>query len=114
MVLPFGGATVPAATTATGLLGSNYCTRSCGNISVPYPFGVEPGCYHAAWFNLTCDDSYQPPKLFLGDGTMQVLCWTSRSKTARCASIAPPCSFSIIAVAALAPLTGHGASGRLC
>jgi hypothetical protein len=52
--------------------GSN-CTRSCGNISIPYPFGIEPGCYHAAWFNLTCSHSYQPAKLFLGDGTVQVL-----------------------------------------
>uniref|UniRef100_A0A0E0LUE0 Protein kinase domain-containing protein n=1 Tax=Oryza punctata TaxID=4537 RepID=A0A0E0LUE0_ORYPU len=32
--------------------GSN-CTTSCGNISIPYPFGVEPGCYHAG-FKLTC------------------------------------------------------------
>jgi len=33
--------------------GSN-CTRSCSNISIPYPFGVEPGCYHAPGFNLSC------------------------------------------------------------
>ncbi|CAL5013323.1 unnamed protein product [Urochloa decumbens] len=37
------------------------------------PFGVEPGCYHAAWFNLTCDRSYHPPQLFLGNGSVQVL-----------------------------------------
>ena len=60
---PFGGAAAAAPN----------CTRSCGNISVPYPFGIEPGCYHATWFNLTCDLSFRPPKLFLGDGTVQVL-----------------------------------------
>jgi hypothetical protein len=49
------------------------CTALCGNISIPYPFGVEPGCYHDGGFNLTCDHSYSPPKLFLGDGTVQVL-----------------------------------------
>ncbi|XP_062195640.1 wall-associated receptor kinase 17-like isoform X2 [Phragmites australis] len=48
------------------------CTRSCGNISIPYPFGVEPGCYIEAGFNLTCDRSHRPPRLFLGDGTVQV------------------------------------------
>ncbi|CAL4991189.1 unnamed protein product [Urochloa decumbens] len=50
--------------------GSN-CTRSCGDIAIPYPFGMEPGCYHAAGFNLTCSDDQK--KLFLGDGTVQVL-----------------------------------------
>ena len=49
------------------------CTTSCGNISIEYPFGVEPGCYHTVGFNLTCDHSYHPPRLFLGDGTVQVL-----------------------------------------
>ena len=53
------------------------CTRSCGNVSIPYPFGVEAGCYQAAGFNLTCKQHshhhHQPPKLFLGDGTVQVL-----------------------------------------
>ncbi|KQJ98878.1 hypothetical protein BRADI_3g39670v3 [Brachypodium distachyon] len=49
------------------------CTTSCGNISILYPFGVESGCYHEDGFNLTCNKSYNPPKLFLGDGTVQVL-----------------------------------------
>ncbi|CAL5013319.1 unnamed protein product [Urochloa decumbens] len=59
---------------ATGAPG-NSCTRRCGNISIPYPFGVEPGCYHAAGFKLTCklQDGGQH-KLFLGsDGTVLVL-----------------------------------------
>jgi len=47
-----GVAATSVAVTVTGL-GSN-CTRSCGNISIPYPFGVEPGCYHATGFNLSC------------------------------------------------------------
>jgi hypothetical protein len=33
---------------------------------------VEYGCYHDGGFNLTCDHSYSPPQLFLGDGTVQV------------------------------------------
>ncbi|XP_072150497.1 wall-associated receptor kinase 2 isoform X2 [Setaria viridis] len=62
-----------AAAAATGP-GSS-CTRSCGNITIPYPFGVEPGCYHAG-FNLTCRSGaggQGSPQLFLGDGTVQVL-----------------------------------------
>uniref|UniRef100_A0A0E0HBP5 Wall-associated receptor kinase galacturonan-binding domain-containing protein n=1 Tax=Oryza nivara TaxID=4536 RepID=A0A0E0HBP5_ORYNI len=53
--------------------GRGGCMRSCGNISIEYPFGVEPGCYHAVGFNLTCNHSYQLPRLFLDDGTVQVL-----------------------------------------
>ena len=74
LMLPlFGGAAVvPAAITGTGLV-TNYCTRTrtCGNMSIPYPFSIERGCYHAAWFNLTCDHLYLPPRLFLGDGTVR-------------------------------------------
>ncbi|CAL4979358.1 unnamed protein product [Urochloa decumbens] len=35
----------------------------CGNISIPYPFGVEPDCYHPG-FDVTCRDDV-PPRLLL-------------------------------------------------
>ncbi|XP_062192234.1 wall-associated receptor kinase 5-like isoform X2 [Phragmites australis] len=78
LLLTFGGAAPAAASTGPG----SSCTRSCGNISIPYPFGVEPGCYHAAGFNLTCEQD-DPPKLFLGDGTVQVLDISIQHSTVR-------------------------------
>ncbi|KAF8648322.1 hypothetical protein HU200_064903 [Digitaria exilis] len=56
---------------AGGMGISSNCSRSCGGVEVPYPFGfgVEPGCYLAG-FNLTCSHH---GKLFLGDGTVPVL-----------------------------------------
>ncbi|VAI38940.1 unnamed protein product [Triticum turgidum subsp. durum] len=54
------------------------CTRKCGDVAVPYPFGVvgDPGgadCYLPG-LNLTCETSRNdPPRLLLGDGTLQVV-----------------------------------------
>ncbi|KAI8560576.1 hypothetical protein RHMOL_Rhmol04G0268400 [Rhododendron molle] len=43
------------------------CPLKCGGITVPYPFGFgKSGCSVSSWFDLTCDTSSDPPKLFLG------------------------------------------------
>nr|CAB3446489.1 unnamed protein product [Digitaria exilis] len=52
------------------------CATSCGNVSVPYPFGIDAaaGC-HLPGFALTCDRTRNPPRLLLpgADGTFQVV-----------------------------------------
>ncbi|GJN01509.1 hypothetical protein PR202_ga18781 [Eleusine coracana subsp. coracana] len=42
------------------------CPEACGNITVPYPFGIGQGCFLRAGFNLTCDQTHHPPKLLAG------------------------------------------------
>ncbi|XP_066369376.1 wall-associated receptor kinase 1-like isoform X2 [Miscanthus floridulus] len=51
------------------------CTERCGNVSIQYPFGIESGCFRQSDFSLTCNGSgsNQPPKIFLHDGTTEVL-----------------------------------------
>ncbi|OEL23975.1 Wall-associated receptor kinase 3 [Dichanthelium oligosanthes] len=43
------------------------CPTRCGNMTVPYPFGISAGCFLPG-FNLTCNHKYNPPRLFLGGG----------------------------------------------
>ncbi|CAN6363115.1 unnamed protein product [Urochloa humidicola] len=45
------------------------CPTTCGDVTVPYPFGISAGC-SLPGFNLTCDRGHNPPRLLLiGDGT---------------------------------------------
>ncbi|RCV25661.1 hypothetical protein SETIT_5G183200v2 [Setaria italica] len=49
------------------------CPTTCGNVTVPYPFGIRDGCFLPG-FNLTCDQTRRPPRLLLGDdGALEVV-----------------------------------------
>ncbi|KAI3903359.1 hypothetical protein MKW98_032013 [Papaver atlanticum] len=55
------------------------CDAKCGNISIPYPFGIiTPEGYGCSidgagiGYQLSCNTSFQPPKLFLGTGSIEI------------------------------------------
>jgi hypothetical protein len=65
------------------VIGKPNCTTTCGDVSVPYPFGLGPSRCYWRGFNLTCDTSYNPPRLLLGDGTLRVADISLENATAR-------------------------------
>ncbi|XBH66050.1 hypothetical protein VPH35_119522 [Triticum aestivum] len=42
------------------------CPNRCGNISIPYPFGMKPGCFREG-FQVTCNDSFNPHRAYLAN-----------------------------------------------
>ncbi|KAK4490967.1 hypothetical protein RD792_001688 [Penstemon davidsonii] len=50
------------------------CPSKCGNLTVPYPFGVgiNSGCSINPFFDISCNASFNPPKAFLGSDQLEV------------------------------------------
>ncbi|PIN24426.1 Serine/threonine protein kinase [Handroanthus impetiginosus] len=55
------------------LLPKTDCPTSCGNLSIPFPFGTTSDCSLNNSFLIFCNHSYNPPKPFLNLGSNEVL-----------------------------------------
>ncbi|XVF86291.1 hypothetical protein PTKIN_Ptkin18bG0028100 [Pterospermum kingtungense] len=54
-------------------LAKNNCKDRCGNVSIPYPFGIGAKCSLNSWFEIYCNDSSSPPTSLLTSIQMEVL-----------------------------------------
>ncbi|KAJ4783002.1 Wall-associated kinase family protein [Rhynchospora pubera] len=59
----FPAAALAASTTSNMSLPG--CPNTCGNITIPYPFGTRAGCYRPG-FDITCNESATPAKAIMG------------------------------------------------
>ncbi|KAH7835112.1 hypothetical protein Vadar_022972 [Vaccinium darrowii] len=83
---------VAALTNSSFFISKPGCQPKCGNVSVPYPFGIGSSCSIDPRFNINCNTSSNPPKLYIGDkyNTFEVLnisqtqVWTSILFTSKC------------------------------
>ncbi|KAH6801412.1 hypothetical protein C2S52_001876 [Perilla frutescens var. hirtella] len=50
---------------STALRAKPECPDRCGDLSIPYPFGVGSDCSLDPSFNITCNTSTDPPKAYL-------------------------------------------------
>ncbi|XP_047983618.1 wall-associated receptor kinase 1-like [Salvia hispanica] len=49
------------------------CLDRCGDLLIPYPFGVGPNCSYSPHFDINCDYSTDPPKAYLSIMKKQVI-----------------------------------------
>ncbi|KAJ4789936.1 Wall-associated kinase family protein [Rhynchospora pubera] len=56
--------TLATSTTMNSSMSLPGCPDKCGNITIPYPFGIGTGC-HRIGFNITCDLSTTSSRAFL-------------------------------------------------
>ncbi|OAY52655.1 wall-associated receptor kinase-like 22 [Manihot esculenta] len=60
--------------TAMAPIAKPNCSDHCGDIEIPYPFGMgKKDCYLNEWFEIECNRSVNPPRAFLSRINMELL-----------------------------------------
>ncbi|KAH0638944.1 hypothetical protein KY285_035530 [Solanum tuberosum] len=59
-------------TSHNNLIAKPNCNESCGNVNIPFPFGMTPDCTLHDQFLVTCDYSFPTPQPFLGNSGIEI------------------------------------------
>ncbi|KAL5576217.1 hypothetical protein UlMin_017916 [Ulmus minor] len=58
---------------STRAISQSSCSRSCGSVDIPYPFGTTPGCAYDNSFLLDCNQTSNSQKLFFPRSNVSIL-----------------------------------------
>ncbi|KAK6115518.1 hypothetical protein DH2020_007787 [Rehmannia glutinosa] len=48
------------------------CLNRCGNVNIPFPFGTTDDCYESENIFITCNQTFNPPKAFLKNSSIEI------------------------------------------
>ncbi|KAL0365801.1 UNVERIFIED_CONTAM: Wall-associated receptor kinase [Sesamum radiatum] len=74
IIIIVSASTTPLAATATTTppIAKPNCIHRCGNVSIPFPFGTTQECYQSYSFLITCNQTFNPPKAFLQNTSIEI------------------------------------------
>ncbi|CAL9150633.1 unnamed protein product [Musa hybrid cultivar] len=61
-----------AVAAAAAAISKPGCPSKCGEVDIPYPFGIGTDCSMEG-FDITCNDTTDPPKPFIAVGNVEIL-----------------------------------------
>ncbi|XP_024199922.1 wall-associated receptor kinase 2-like [Rosa chinensis] len=72
VLLLFSAASTTTTTAAAAQALPADCPDKCGNLTIPYPFGMKKGCYLRKEFFINCKNTTQGPTAYLMEGNIIV------------------------------------------